>query len=128
MPKGLKINRPNITLYDSAQTAGVEYKDEDNEYNNQEEESEKKYKESDSDSDSSNKDSLSEQLRWPDSDSNSKSSLEDSDDELDSTNINKQVYTLDGHISTTGVQNHINNKEDNKDTSEEDTIINTQRS
>ena len=64
MPKGLKItNRANMTLYDLAQTAGVEYEDEDNEYNDQKEESEKENKELDSDSNSSDKDSLSKQSR-----------------------------------------------------------------
>ena len=43
MPRGLKIiNRADVALYDSAQTAGVDYVDEDKEYNDEEEESKEK--------------------------------------------------------------------------------------
>ena len=45
MSKRLKIiNRAGITLYDSAQTVGVDYKDKDNKYDDHKEESKDKNK------------------------------------------------------------------------------------
>ena len=104
MPKGLNItNRASITLYDLAQTAGVEYEDKDNEYDNQEEEYKEENQDSDSDSNSSNNDGLAKWSRQLDSNSDSKSNLDNSDDDYNSTNMNEQVCILDSYVSTTEV-------------------------
>ena len=59
MPRGLKIiNRANITPYNLAWTAGVDYIDENNKNNNEKEESKEQIEYSDSDSNSSDEDSL----------------------------------------------------------------------
>ena len=97
------MNRADAILYDSAWTIGVEYTDEDNEYNDKEEESEEKMKYLDLESNSSNEDSLVEWSRQSDSDSKSESYSEDNNNNNDSTDINEQVYVLDGCVSTAGV-------------------------
>ena len=49
--------------------------------------------------------------------------LDNSDNDLDNTGMNEQVYILDSCVSTIRVQSHISNEENSKDTLDSNTSI-----
>ena len=131
MPRGLKIvNRADVTLCDSSWTAGVDYEDKDNQYDDEEEQSQSSKesenetvdeRESDYDDDDdqesdmpglldSDEDSMSEGTSWSDTDSD-ESDSDDDDDYHNNMDFNEQADLVNGRVRTAGVQSHINGAE-----------------